>query len=79
MTKNKGRERFKRQCKTMLYNMSTRAGAVAGLQWVALRDTVAAQKGFTTKALQGLRRSWVAMERDPARLSWVEFLKANRA
>jgi len=76
---SKGQARYRYQCKAMAFNMSTRAGAVAGLQWVALRDTVAAQKGFTTKALQGLRRSWVAMERDPERLTWVEFLKANRA
>lgn len=79
MTPNKGRERFKRQCKTMLYNMSTRAGAIDGLNWVECRDTVRAQKGFTTRQIEGLRRTWAAMDRDPKRLPWVEFLQANRA
>lgn len=73
----KGERRFKNQSKKMLYNMSTRRGAIEGLQWAEHRDTVAAQKGFTTKQIENLRRSWLAVparERKP----WVEFLQHHK-
>lgn len=75
----KGQRQFKRQSVRMFQNMATRKGAIEGLRWAEHRDTVAAQKGLSTRQLEGLRRTWAAMERDPQRLPWPEFIRANRA
>lgn len=75
---SKGQATFRKQCRAMAYNMSTRAGFMDGLRWREMRDTVAAQKGLTTRQLEVLRRTWCALERDPARKPWPQFLEANR-
>lgn len=76
MTKGKGRARFVAQCRAMLYNMSTRKGAVEGLQWAHMRDAVHAQSGWSTTALAFERLAWRATKTD---LSWSEWLRAKRA
>ena len=76
MTRHKGRERFRRQSKAMTYNMSTRAGQLAGYAWQAMRADVHAQAGWPGKLLERERRMYDAANYGD---SWAQWLLKRRA
>lgn len=88
MTRHKGAERFRKQCRAILYNMSTSAGARDGMRWQEYAANVKAQRGFTTRQLEQLRRLWEQDKRPPGVLNgfmwmkgldWGNYLSQTRA